>query len=103
MSEWHRAAQATEVEEGTPCPVQVGATPIALYRIGGDIYALGDRCTHDPTVRLSDGFVDGDQIECPMHQSCFAIRTGKVMGPPAREDVACYPIRIEAGVVYVEV
>ncbi|MBN3846046.1 non-heme iron oxygenase ferredoxin subunit [Paraburkholderia sp. Ac-20342] len=102
MSEWHPAIQADAVAEGTPCPLLIGDTPIALYRLGREVYAISDRCTHEPEVRLSDGFVDGDVIECPMHQSCFSIRTGKVIGPPAREDVRAYPIRIEDGTVYVE-
>lgn len=103
MSEWHRAASFEEMEEGQPVAMQVGDVALAVYRLGGEAHAIGDICPHQKDVRLSDGFVDGDVVECPMHQSCFDIRSGKVLGPPAREDVPAYPVKIEDGVVYVEI
>jgi NAD(P)H-dependent nitrite reductase small subunit len=102
MAEWHRVTEFDELIEEQPVPLHIGGVDLAVYRLGDEAYAIGDICPHQKDVKLSDGFVDGDVIECPMHQSCFNIRTGKVESPPAREDVPCYPIKIENGVVYVQ-
>jgi nitrite reductase/ring-hydroxylating ferredoxin subunit len=103
MSEWLRASALDDVWEGAPCAVEVAGRPIALYRFGEEVHAVGDLCPHQPGVKLSGGFLDGETIECPMHQSCFHVKTGEVLGPPARENIPVYPVKIENGEVFVEV
>ncbi|WP_371827992.1 Rieske 2Fe-2S domain-containing protein [Rhodococcoides fascians] len=49
---------------------------------------------------LSDGYVDGDRIECALHLAQFCIKTGKVAAPPATTSVAVYPVEVVDGVVY---
>jgi nitrite reductase/ring-hydroxylating ferredoxin subunit len=102
MSEWLRASALDDVWEGAPTGVEVKGVPIALYRFGEEVHAIGDECPHQAGVRLSGGFLDGETIECPMHQSCFHVKTGKVLGPPAREDLPVYPCRVEDGQVLVQ-
>src|SRR3546814_16008622 len=75
MSDWARIADASEIIDGEPFASEWQDEPIALYRHEGTIFAIGDICTHEH-VRLSDGWFEGDRIECPLHQSCFEIRTG---------------------------
>ncbi len=103
MAEWHRVASEDEIKEGEAFPVTAAGAAIAVYRLEGALYAIGNICPHQGDVLLSDGFVDGDKIECPMHQSCFEIRTGKVLGPPAQQDVPAYPVKVEDGAVFVRV
>lgn len=98
--EWHRVASASELEEEEPEHARVGDYLIGLYRLGDSIYAIDDVCTHEFAV-LSEGFVDGDEIECPLHQARFHIPTGKVTELPAEEDVRTYPVKVEGDDVYV--
>ncbi|WP_205007826.1 non-heme iron oxygenase ferredoxin subunit [Sphingosinithalassobacter portus] len=99
--EWVRVAAESDVVEGEPFASEYGENAIALYRYEGTIFAIGDICPHED-VRLSEGWLEGDRIECPLHQSCFEIRTGKVIeGGPAYEDVAAYDVRVEDGAVFV--
>ena len=101
MSDWIRVADDKDVEEGEPFAAEYGEEAIAIYRHEGEIYVIGDICPHEQ-VRLSDGWLDGGIIECPLHQSCFEIRTGKVIeGGPATEDVARYAVKVEDGGVFV--
>ncbi|HEX4737319.1 MAG TPA: non-heme iron oxygenase ferredoxin subunit [Allosphingosinicella sp.] len=101
MSDWVRIADESDVSDGEAFASEVEGEAIALYRYEGAIYAIGDVCTHEH-VRLSDGWLDGDRIECPLHQSCFEIRTGKVIeGGPAYEDVPAYAVKVEGGGVFV--
>lgn len=101
MTQWHRASALDDVWEGTPLAVSVEGQQIALYRFGSEVHAIGDLCPHQKDVKLSEGYLDGDTIECPMHQSCFNVRTGQVLSPPARENLPVFEIRIEDGQVFV--
>ena len=102
-SEWHRIADASEVVEGRALALDVGSVAIALYRLGEECFAIGDICPHLEYVALSDGYLEGTTIECPMHQSCFDIRTGAVLSPPAEDNVASYPVRVRDGAVFVQI
>ncbi|WP_255032491.1 MULTISPECIES: non-heme iron oxygenase ferredoxin subunit [unclassified Rhodococcus (in: high G+C Gram-positive bacteria)] len=73
--------------------------PIAVYLIEGQIYATSNLCSHGNSL-LSDGYVDGDRIECALHLAQFCIKTGKVAAPPATTSVAVYPVEVVDGVVY---
>jgi nitrite reductase/ring-hydroxylating ferredoxin subunit len=99
--EWVRIADEGDVVDGEPFASEYHGEAIALYRYEGAVYAIGDLCTHEQ-IRLSDGWFEGDRIECPLHQSCFEIRTGKVIeGGPAYLDVQPYAVKVEEGGVYV--
>jgi len=93
-AEWHRVASVGEVEEDEPKPVRIGETLIALYNIQGKFYATADVCPHEFAL-LSDGYVEGDTVECPLHQARFHIPTGKVLDPPAEDNVATFSVKVE--------
>jgi naphthalene 1,2-dioxygenase system ferredoxin subunit len=73
--------------------VAVAGHDIALYAVGEAIYATDNLCTHGDG-RLCDGFLEGHEIECPLHQGRFDIRDGKGLCDPIVEPVRCYPVRI---------
>ena len=80
--------------------VNVNGHRVALYRIEGTVYATNDVCTHEFAL-LSDGYLDGDCIECPLHQALFHIPTGEARSPPASEPIPTYPAKEEADRVLV--
>ena len=80
--------------------VKVNGLSVALYRIEGMVYATSDVCTHEFAL-LSEGYLDGDYIECPLHQALFHIPTGEVRSPPASEPISTYPAKEEADRVLV--
>ena len=88
-----RAASRTDLPEGEVLGVDIGGRSVALYDVDGEIFATDNICTH-AYARLSDGWLDGDLIECPLHAARFEIRTGKVLDPPATEVLKTYPIRL---------
>ena len=97
-----RVCTVDELVSGTPLPVSVGETKVALVRDGEDLYAIHDECSHQ-SVPLSDGDVEGCFIECFLHGSRFDMRTGKPASLPAFEPVPVYPVRIEGSDVLVDV
>ena len=90
---WVRAAARSDLAEGEVIGVEVAGHSIALYDADGNLFATDNICTHAYAC-LSDGWLDGEVIECPLHAARFDIRTGKVLDPPATEDLKTYPVRV---------
>lgn len=81
--------------------VDVAGHRLAVFRIEDDFFVLGDLCTH-AEASLAEGELFDDEVECPRHGSAFNVRTGKPGSLPATRAVPSYEVRVEAGVVYVE-
>lgn len=100
MSDWVAVAAEEDLPPGAFRTVDVDGTQVAVFNLDGTYYAIEDVCTHDGGI-LTGGAVEGDVIVCPRHGARFCIKTGKVLAPPAYEDVASFPVRVEAGQVQV--
>ena len=96
-----QAAQLADVPDGGVLAVEVDGQEIALVRDGDDVYALRDECSH-ASIPLSEGEVEGCEIECWLHGSRFDARTGKPVNLPATEPVQTYPTTIEGEQVLVD-
>jgi len=90
---WVRAAARSDLAEGEVLGVEIEGRSIALYDVEGGVFATDNICTH-AYARLSDGWLDGELIECPLHAARFDVRTGKVLDPPATEDLRTYSVRV---------
>jgi len=98
---WQRAASLSSIREGAVIGVDVGGTPVALYNLGGKVYATHNVCTHALAL-LSEGWVEDGKIECPLHQGQFDIRTGKALCSPLTEDVRTYAVKVEGDDILVD-
>jgi 3-phenylpropionate/trans-cinnamate dioxygenase ferredoxin subunit len=76
--------------------------PIAVFDVGGTLFAISDICTH-AEASLSEGRVDGETVECPLHGACFDLRTGEALTPPAVEPVQTFPVVVREEEIYVEI
>lgn len=94
--EWHPVAEPDAVSEDIPLAVTWGDDEIALYKVGDEYFATSNICTHG-LARLSDGYLEGYLIECPLHQGLFDVRTGSCAGPPVEEDIKAYDVRVQDG------
>ena len=86
----------------TPLKANVDGEDVVIVRVGDDVYALQDECSH-AAIALSEGEVEGCEIECFLHGSRFDLRTGKPVNLPATEPVPAYPVTVADGNVYVDV
>ncbi|MEX3790718.1 Rieske (2Fe-2S) protein [Paraburkholderia sp. BR14374] len=100
MTSWVDVAAMTDFPPGSVRSVDVDGTQVAVFNLDGVCYAIEDTCPHDGGI-LTGGAVEDDEVVCSRHGARFCIRTGKVLAPPAYEDVAVFPVRIEAGVLQV--
>ncbi|HEX3454754.1 MAG TPA: non-heme iron oxygenase ferredoxin subunit [Gaiellaceae bacterium] len=92
-----------ELPPGRTKIVHAGLVSVCVYNLAGELYALEDRCSHDDGP-LCEGDWDPDEgvVICPRHGANFDIRTGEALTLPAFEPVETYPVRVEDGVVKVE-
>lgn len=79
--------------------VKVGDHRIAMFRIGDEVFAVGDRCSH-AEASLSEGEVFDGAVECPRHGSEFDLRTGVPSSLPATTPIPTYEVHIEDGSVF---
>jgi nitrite reductase/ring-hydroxylating ferredoxin subunit len=98
---WHVVANSGDLEEGSARGVRIGRLEVALFRLNGSVYATADVCPHGNAL-LSTGYVDGDCIECPLHQALFHVPTGEARSAPATDPVKTYPARDEGGLISIE-
>ena len=94
--------QAEAVAEGTALKVEKEGLTLAVFNVDGAYYVLDDACTHGPGS-LSEGYIEGDIVECNFHNGQFNIRTGEVVLPPCMIPMKTYPTTVEDGKVFIEV
>jgi nitrite reductase/ring-hydroxylating ferredoxin subunit len=95
-------ARVEDIPSDHPILVEVDGVKLALVRVGEAVYAIDDTCTHQGGP-LSGGKVYGTKLACPWHGWSYDVRTGTCLFPPRGGAVSCYPVRVEAGDVFVEV
>ena len=94
---WRPLCAIGDVEEGMPRRVVVdGLPPLAVFQLEDGYFVIADTCTHGQ-ASLVEGFIEGDQIECPWHAGRFCIRDGKAMAAPAVDDVRAWSARVVDG------
>lgn len=81
--------------------VSIGEHRIAVFRVGDEVYAIGDRCSH-AEASLSEGELWDTAVECPRHGSEFDLKTGEALSLPATKPVPIYDVSVEEGTVYLE-
>lgn len=91
---WIDAAPLDAVPEDDVVGIVVAGREIALYRAEGTVFATDNICTHGH-ARLSDGFLEGREIECPLHQGKFDICSGRALCAPLTEDIRIYRVKVE--------
>jgi nitrite reductase/ring-hydroxylating ferredoxin subunit len=93
---------AADVAPGTALKVEIEDLALAVFNVDGAFYVTDDACTHGPGS-LSEGYVDGDVVECNFHGGQFNIRTGEIVSPPCMVPVKTYPAAVIDGKVTIEV
>jgi len=101
MSEWTDLIARDALEPGDVTPVTLGGRRLAVYDAADGIYVTMALCTH-AGADLCDGYFDGHVIECPLHQGCFDVRSGRPLGAPVTRPVKTYPARVVDGRVQVK-
>ena len=99
---WTDVMPADELPVDDVKGVIVGGRDIAIYTVGDAVYATDNICSHGH-ARLCDGFLDGHEIECPLHQGKFDVRDGQPLCEPATQALRSYPVKVEGSRVFVQI
>lgn len=93
-------APLSELPTGERLFLEIEGRAIVLFNIAGQVFAIGDVCTHD-NGPLGDGEVEEGEVVCPRHGARFDLRTGQANGLPAVVDIPAYPVRVVDGMIQV--
>ena len=96
-----QVAQVDELEPGSMMMVEVDGKPVLLANVDGEFYAVSDICTHEE-YNLSEGSLEGNEVECPGHSAFFDLKTGDVTDGPAMDPLETYSVQVEDGAIFIE-
>lgn len=98
---WKRVCRADEIADGSARQLK-GDNPIAVFHVGNEFFATDDTCTH-AKFSLADGYIEGEEVVCALHEARFCLRTGRALSFPAVVPLRTYPVKIESGEVFVDI
>lgn len=103
MSEenWIEVGPTNSIDEEDVIRFDHQEKTFCIYRLKDGFYATDGICTHE-AVHLEDGLVMDDEIECPMHQGIFNIKSGEAISPPACKDLKTYPVKIDNDKIFIK-
>jgi 3-phenylpropionate/trans-cinnamate dioxygenase ferredoxin subunit len=100
---WIETCAADEIDEEDVIRFDYGDRTFAIYRTAkNEYYASDGYCTHEK-FHLADGLVMGNLIECPKHNGRFDVTTGEAKRAPVCVSLKTYPVKVEAGKVYIKI
>ena len=91
-AEFVTVGKVADLQVGGVAAFDVNGARVAVANVGGTFYAFDDMCTH-AECSLGEGELDEAKVICPCHQGTFDVRTGAVIGRPARFPLKTYPVR----------
>src|SRR6266702_1654138 len=101
MTEKVELCGASEVAAGAALKVEAHGLTLAVFNVDGEFHVMDDACTHGPGS-LSEGYIEGDVVECNFHNGQFNIKTGEVVAPPCMVPVRTFKAVVENGRVLIE-
>ncbi len=102
MSQRVAVCKTDEVDDGSAVKVETEGLELAVFNLGGEFYVMEDQCSHGPGS-LSEGFVEGEEIECDFHNGRFNIKTGEPTAPPCLVAQKIYPVTVEDGTIFIDI
>ena len=99
---WHDVAARDQLDADFPLGVEVNGQKVGVFLLGDQVHALEDVCPHAFAL-LSQGFQEDGVIECPLHAARFEVATGKCLSEIGQRDIHCYPVRVQAGRVAIQI
>jgi 3-phenylpropionate/trans-cinnamate dioxygenase ferredoxin component len=101
LADFEKVAQLSQLPSGSLKPVTTASgAEVCLVNLDGEVYALGDVCSH-AHCSISDGDIEDGSVICPCHGGGFDVKTGQVTFPPPMIGVAVYQVRVEGDDIFV--
>ena len=101
MGEYIKVAKVGDIPSGEMLGIDVGERRIVVANVEGEFYAFDTECTHQGGP-LDEGFLEGNNVQCPWHFGEFNVKSGEVESPPPGEPIAVYKVRVQGEDLEVE-
>jgi nitrite reductase/ring-hydroxylating ferredoxin subunit len=101
MSSLLALCRTADVMPDTPRQARLGGQDVAVFAYEGAYYVTQDLCTHGPGC-MSDGYVEGCEVECPFHQGRFNFITGEPTAAPCVDPLRVWKVTVRDGTVFVD-
>ena len=98
---WHQVGNVSNITADQPLSVDVNGIAIGIYQVGEEYHAIEDICPHAYAI-LSEGFIEGCEVECPLHEATFNITNGKLLSGPADRDLQTFPVKTDGNLILVQ-
>lgn len=99
--DWFKVCEIHDISEDMPKAVQVEGTQLGLFKIEDGFFAIENVCPHAYAL-LTDGFIEDETVECPLHEAIFEIKTGVLQSGPGCRNLRTYPVKVEGDQVFVQ-
>jgi NAD(P)H-dependent nitrite reductase small subunit len=100
MEEFKKVCSYSDLKDGIGKKVFAGDVEIALYKVDEKVYAVSNVCPHQHTHLIHEGYIEKDNVVCPVHGWMFNLQTGKM--PKGNRGLDCYEVEIKDDDVYVK-
>ncbi|MFJ5713228.1 Rieske (2Fe-2S) protein [Neobacillus sp. NPDC093127] len=101
MSEKVKLCSVADLLEGEMVSYTVNNFPIAATKIGNNVFAVEDMCSH-AKCSLSEGLIENESIVCPCHGAAFDLNTGEPLNPPAKKPIKTYGVLVDGESLYIK-
>ena len=101
MDDWIDVGTRDQVDPDQPLAISIGDDKFGIYEVGGELHAIEDVCPHAAAL-LTQGFVDGCEVECPLHNAVFDITTGRHLRGETCRDVKTFPVRLVGATIQIQ-
>lgn len=99
---WISVCDKSEITEDEPKALEVNGTKIGIFFVEEHYYAIENVCPHAFAL-LTEGFIEDQTVECPLHEAIFDIPTGELQSGPGCRNLCTYPVRIEGQDVQIDI
>lgn len=97
-----KVCETSQVNPGEMLAIEIDELPpVAIYNVDGEFYATSNICTHAIAI-LTEGYLEGDTVECALHGGCFNVRTGEATEFPCEDDLETFEVEVNDGAVFVK-
>lgn len=100
-ADYKELCKVTDLHEKEGKRFFVDDAEIALFKVDGEVYALSNRCPHQQSAMIFEGYIEEGCVVCPIHGWMFNLKTGKM--PTGNSGLQSYPVQVSNGSVYVNV
>lgn len=102
VEQWRCAGHVAQLSEDSPVEFKLDGVDVGIFKVGEQVYALENVCPHAYAL-LTQGFIDGETVECPLHEAVFHIPSGKCLKEPGGRDLKTYAVRLAGEEIQIKV